>query len=125
MPIGPLSKREKQILDILYRRGSASVAEVQEEMSGLSYSAVRGMLRVLHEKILVTASTDAPRHIFTPSTPREQAAKAAVESLVTTFFGNSIEQAVATLLDSSERNLTDEELGRIAKLIEKAREEQK
>lgn len=117
-----LSKRERQILEILYRRGKATAAEVQEELAdGSSYSAVRGMLRVLSEKGLANHREDGVRYVFFPATPRDEAARTALTGLLDTFFAGSVEQVVATLLSERERNVSPEELDRLAKLIERAR----
>lgn len=121
MSLGPLSRRERQIVEILYRRGEATVAEVQSEMPESSYSAVRGLLRVLHEKGHVVSRPDGVRHVFAPSAPKEVAAKSALDSLVDNFFGGSVEQVVSTLLSEGERSLSAEELARLSALIEKAR----
>jgi predicted transcriptional regulator len=122
---GPsLSRRERQIMDILYRRGRASVAEVLEELPDPpSYSAVRAMLRVLEEKGHIRHEEQALRYVFSPTVPREKAKKAALRRLLHTFFEGSAEQAVAALLDGSAAQLTPEELDRMAQLIEKARKE--
>jgi BlaI family transcriptional regulator, penicillinase repressor len=121
-----LSKRERQILEILYRRGKASAAEVQEELAdGSTYSAVRGMLRVLNEKGLANFEAEGVRYVFSPATPRDEAAKTALDGLMTTFFSGSVTQVVSTLLGEKERKISDEELDRLAKLIEKARNERK
>jgi predicted transcriptional regulator len=119
-----LSRRERQIMDILYRRGRASVAEVLEELPDPpSYSAVRAMLRVLEEKGHIHHEEQALRYVFSPTVPREKAKKAALRRLLHTFFEGSAEQAVAALLDGSAAQLTPEELDRMAQLIEKARKE--
>lgn len=121
MPMVPLSKRERQILEILYRRGEGTVADVQSEMEEGSYSAVRGMLRIMHEKGHVTLRSEGVRYIYAPAFPKEKAAKSALDTLVTTFFGGSVESVVSTLLNEKERSLSETELDRLAELIEKAR----
>jgi predicted transcriptional regulator len=119
-----LSRRERQIMDILYRRGRASVAEVLEELPDPpSYSAVRAMLRVLEEKGHVRHEEQALRYVFSPTVPREKAKRAALRRLLDTFFNGSAERAVAALLDGSAAQLSAEELDRLARLIEKARKE--
>lgn len=121
-----LSKRERQILEILYRRGKATAAEVQEELAdGSTYSAVRGMLRVLNEKGLANFEAEGVRYIFSPATPRDEAAKSALDGLLNTFFSGSVSQVVSTLLSEQERKISDEELERLAKLIERAKKERK
>ncbi|MFZ4507026.1 MAG: BlaI/MecI/CopY family transcriptional regulator [Fimbriimonas sp.] len=122
-PIPP-SKRERQILDILYRLGEASVADIHAEITDASYSAVRGILRIMHEKGLVTSRADGVRHVFAPAFPKEEAAKSALETLVTTFFGGSVESVVSTLLTEKERDLSDQEYDRLVALIENARRAQ-
>ena len=118
-----LSRRERQLLDILFRRGKATAAEVQAELGdGSSYSAVRGMLRVLTEKGLIHYTQDGVRYVFSPATSRDEAARSALDGLVQTFFAGSVEQAVSTLLSEQERSLSNEELDRLAELIERARQ---
>lgn len=121
MSLGPLSRKERQIVEILYRLGEATVSEVQSEMPESSYSAIRGLLRVLHEKGHVVVRPDGVRHVFAPAAPKDAAAKSALDSLVANFFGGSVEQVVSTLISEKEANLTDEELARLSELIEKAR----
>lgn len=119
-----LSRRERQILDILYSQEKATAAEVREKMPDPpSYSAVRAMLRILEEKGHVTHQDDGVRYVFLPVVPREKATQAALRHVVDTFFGGSREGAMAALLDDSESKLTDEELDRLSRLIEQARQE--
>jgi predicted transcriptional regulator len=119
-----LSRRERQIMDVLYERGRASAAEVLEAMpSPPSYSAVRAMLRVLEEKGHVAHEQDGARYIYAPALPREQARESALRRIVQTFFGGSAEQAVAALIDISRDELDDTELRRLSQLIAKARKE--
>jgi predicted transcriptional regulator len=119
-----LSRRERQILDILYRQGKATAAEVREQMADPpSYSAVRAMLRILEDKGHATHEDDGVRYVYLPAVPREKATSAALRHLVDTFFGGSTESAVAALLDDSERKLSDDELNRLSRLIEQARQE--
>jgi predicted transcriptional regulator len=121
-----LSRRERQIMDILYRRGKASAADVLAAMPDPpSYSAVRAMLRVLEEKGHIRHEEQGPKYVFLPTVPRERAKSSAVKHLLDTFFHGSAEQAVAALLDASASSLTREELDRMAELIEKARKEGK
>ena len=121
-----LSRRERQIMDILYRSGKASAAEVREAMEDApSYSAVRAMLRVLEEKGHVKHQAEGLRYVYVPMVGREQAKKSAVKHLMNTFFNDSPEQVVAALLDGSSAKLTREDLDRMAALIEKARKEGK
>ena len=119
-----LSRREWQILDVLYRLGRATAAEVHQALPDRpGYSAVRAMLRVLEEKKHIRHEEKDLRYVFMPVVPREKARRSAVRHVLDTFFDGSPEQAVATLLDVSGRDLTTEELDRLAALIEKARQE--
>jgi predicted transcriptional regulator len=119
-----LSRRERQIMDILYQRGRASAQEILEAMSDPpSYSAVRAKLRVLEEKGHVRHEEEALRYVYLPVVARESARRSALRHLVATFFENSVEQAVAALVDLSAANLSREELERISGLIEDAKKE--
>ena len=119
-----LSRRERQIMDLLYRLGRATVAEIHAALPDApSYSAVRAMLRVLEEKKHIRHEEKDLRYVFMPIVPRDKARRSAIRHLLDTFFEGSPEQAVATLLDVSARELTTEEIDRMAELIEKARKE--
>lgn len=121
-----LSRRERQIMDILYHRGRASAAEVKLAMEDApSYSAVRAMLRVLEEKGHVRHENQGLKYVFVPIINREKAKRSAVKHLVDTFFHDSPEQVVAALLDVSSKRLTNAELDKMAELIERARKEGK
>ncbi|HUQ20453.1 MAG TPA: BlaI/MecI/CopY family transcriptional regulator [Gemmatimonadaceae bacterium] len=125
-PATSLSRRERQIMDILYRRGSASAAEIKAELpEAPSYSAVRAMLRILEEKGHLKHHADGPRYVFTPVVARNAAQKSALRQMVRTFFDGSATQAVAALLDMSARNLSDDELEELGKLVEQAKGEGK
>jgi len=114
-----LSRRERQIMDVLYRRGRATAAEVRQEMPDPpGYSAVRAMLRVLEEKGQVRHEEEALRYVFIPTASRAKATSSALSNLVDTFFEGSAERAVTALIDGK---LTREELDRLATLIEAAR----
>jgi predicted transcriptional regulator len=116
-----LSRRERQIMDILYQRGSASAATVREQMPDApSYSAVRAMLRVLEEKGHVTHQEQGVKYIYLPTVKRDRAKRSALKHLLDTFFNDSPEQVVAALLDVSSTRLKPEELDRMAGMIEKA-----
>jgi BlaI family penicillinase repressor len=116
------SRRERQIMDVLYRRGRATAAEILEGIPDApSYSAVRAMLRVLEEKKHIRHEEKDLRYVYVPVVPREKARRSAVTHLVDTFFEGSTEQAVATLLNVSARDLTTEDFDRLAALIEEAR----
>lgn len=119
-----LSRRERQILDILYQRGKATAAEVRDAMEDApSYSAVRAMLRVLEEKGHARHETDGLKYVYIPAVGREKAKRSAVKHLLDTFFSDSPEQVVAALLDVSSKRLTREELDRMSEMIEKAKRE--
>jgi BlaI family transcriptional regulator, penicillinase repressor len=121
-----LSRRERQIMEILYQRGQASAAEVREAMEDApSYSAVRAMLRTLEEKGHVSHQSEKLKYVYVPVVAREKAKRSAVKHVLDTFFSGSPEQIVATLLDVSSRRLTSEELDRMAGMIDKARKEGK
>ena len=120
--LGGLSRRERQILEILYRRGKASAADVRADMDDApSYSAVRAMLRVLEEKGHVKHQAEGLKYVYLPTVTRERAKRSAVKHLLDTFFNDSPEKIVAALLDVSATRLTRAELDRMAQLIEKAR----
>ncbi|HUA60693.1 MAG TPA: BlaI/MecI/CopY family transcriptional regulator [Verrucomicrobiae bacterium] len=119
-----LSRRERQIMDILYQRGKAAASEVLEAMPDPpSYSAVRAMLRVLEDKGHVKHQAEGLRYVYVPTVPRDRAKKSAVKHLMDTFFHESPEQVVAALLDVSASRLTREELDRMSAMIEMAKKE--
>ena len=119
-----LSRRERQIMGIVYELGRASAADVRERMPDPpSYSAVRAMLRILEEKGHIRHEQDGPRYVFLPTVPREQASENALRRLVRTFFDGSPEGAMAALLDLEGGDLDDEALRRIARRIDDARRE--
>ena len=126
MPTRPethLSRRERQIMDVLYARGRASVAEVRQFLPDApSYSAVRALLGILVAKGHLRHKAEGHRYIYSPARPRAEAGRSAVRRLLATFFDNSAEQALAALLDVSEKT-TPAELDRLARLIENARKE--
>ncbi len=117
-----LSRRERQIMDVLYRKGAATAAEVLENVPDPpSYSAVRALLRILEEKGHIRHEETAGKYVFMPMVHREKAQRSAIRHLVQTFFDGSAEDAVAALLDSSSSKLSDAELDRLQRLIDKAR----
>ena len=123
-PHAHLSRRERQIMDVVYSRGRATAAEVLEAIpKPPSYSAVRAMLRLLEEKGYLRHEQDGPRYVFLPTLSRERARQSAMKQLLQTFFDNSAEQAVAALLDMSRTKLSGAELDRLSQMIEKARKE--
>lgn len=119
-----LSRRERQIMDVLYRMGRATAAEVHQAIPDPpGYSAVRAMLRVLEEKKHIRHEEKDLRYVFIPVVPRDKARRSAVRHLLDTFFDGSPEQAVATLLDVSGDKLSQEKFDELAALIEKAKQE--
>ena len=121
-----LSRRERQIMDILYRLGSATAAEVQQNITDApSYSAVRALLRILEEKGHITHAYDGPRYVYAPTVSRPAAQKSALRQIVKTFFDGSTSNAVAALLDMSGNYLSESELERLSKLVEQAKREGK
>ena len=124
--LGGLSRRERQIMEILYQCGKASASEVLNAMDDApSYSAVRAMLRVLEEKGHVKHENDGLKYVYVPVVARDKAKRSAVKHLLGTFFSDSPEQVVAALLDVSAKRLTNEELDRMTALIERAKKEGK
>jgi predicted transcriptional regulator len=121
-----LSRRERQIMDILYRQGKASASDVREQMEDApSYSAVRAMLRVLEDKGHVRHQAEGLKYVYVPTVARDRAKRTAVKHVMETFFNGSPEQIVAALLDVSSTRLTREELDRMSQLIENAKKEGK
>jgi predicted transcriptional regulator len=121
-----LSRRERQMMDILYARGRATAAEIHAALPDApTYSAVRAKLRVLEEKGHVRHEEEALRYVYVPTLARETARRSALRHVVSTFFEGSVEQAVAALLDLSSAQLNDQELDRIAGLVEEAKKESK
>jgi BlaI family penicillinase repressor len=121
-----LSRRERQMMDILYARGRATAAEIHEALPDApTYSAVRAKLRVLEEKGHIRHEEESLRYVYLPTLPRDTARRSALRHVVSTFFEGSVEQAVAALLDLSAAKLDDHELNRIADLIEDAKKESK
>ena len=121
-PHHELSRRERQIIDILYTQGRATAAEVQSLLPDPpSYSAVRAMLRILEEKGHVHHEQDGPRYVYLPTVARENAKRSAMRHVLQTFFDGSTAQAISALLDDSSAKLSDAELDRLARMIEHAR----
>jgi len=119
-----LSRRERQIMDILYQRGRASASEIHEALSDRpSYSAVRAKLRVLEDKGHVRHEEQALRYVYLPTLARDTARRSALRHVVSTFFEGSVEEAVAALLDLSAAQLSKPDLDRISNLIEEAKKE--
>ena len=121
-PAPQLSRREREIMDVLYRAGRATAAEVQAGMADPpSYSAVRTMLRILEEKGHVRHDLDGPRYVYIPTVARDKAKRSALKHVLNTFFDGSASQVMAALLEISPRDLGDEELARLRQLIDNAK----
>ncbi len=116
------SGREREIMDIVYERGEATVAEVRGEMTDApGYSAVRALMRILEEKGHLQHRKQGPRYVYLPRVPRQEARQSAMRRVLKTFFGGSATQAVAALLDMEADSLSDDELHRLASLVDEAR----
>jgi BlaI family penicillinase repressor len=121
-----LSRRERQIMEIVYRKGSATAAEVHAEMADRpSYSTVRALLRVLEGKGHLRHREEGPRYVFSPTVPRDRARRGALQRVVGTFFAGSVSDAVATLLDLESARLDDDELDRLSALVAEAQQKGK
>ena len=119
-----LSRRERQIMDILYREGKATATGVLEALPDPpGYSAVRAMLKVLENKGQVRHVLQDMKYVWLPVVPREKARRSALKNVLETFFDDSPEKAVAALLDMSKADLSDEELDRLTRLIHDSRKE--
>jgi predicted transcriptional regulator len=119
-----LTRRERQIMDVLYRRSRATAADVMAELPGEpNYSTVRTQLRVLEDKGHVRHEEEGGRYVYAPAVPRHAARKSALKHLVETFFDGSAEQVVAAVLGGEASRLSDEELDRVSALIDKARKD--
>jgi BlaI family transcriptional regulator, penicillinase repressor len=117
-----LSKRERQIMDVLYRHAPATAAEVRQHMADApSYSAVRTMLGILERKGHVRHLRDGLRYVYSPSVPRERAQRSALKHLLDTFFDGSAARGMAALFDLGAADLDDAELSRLRRLIDEAR----
>jgi predicted transcriptional regulator len=117
-----LTRRERQIMDVVYRMGQVTVANVLEHMPDPpSYSAVRAMMRLLEEKGHLKHKQEGVRYVYFPTRSRERARQSALQHMLKTFFDGSTEMAVAALLNMSDQDLSNEELQRLAEMIEKAR----
>lgn len=121
-PLSELGRRERQIMDVVIRLSRASAAEVLAELPDPpSYSSVRSMLRLLEEKGFVQHEWEGPRHVYFTTADSRQIQRSAARDLLRTFFNNSMESAVAAMLGVAEKPLTDQELKRLAQLIEQQR----
>ncbi|MGE5599475.1 MAG: BlaI/MecI/CopY family transcriptional regulator [Bacteroidota bacterium] len=121
-----LSRRERQVLEIVYRKGSVTAAEVQAELPDrLTNAAVRSLLRILEEKGHLYHREEGPRYVFQPVVPKQEAERGALRGLLATFFDGSVDRAVAALLDLKRDSLTPEDYDRLVSLIEQARKEER
>ena len=121
-PPASLSRRERQIMDVVYRLGRAAVGDVLERIPDPpSYSAVRALMRILEEKGHLTHEQDGPRYVYLPTVPADTAQRSALTHLVRTFFQGSTGAAVAALLDLDDGALSEAELERLSKMIDQAR----
>lgn len=122
VPAEQLSRRERQVMEVLHRRGSGTVADI---MRGLpdkaTYSAVRSVLRILGEKRLVTYSEDGARYVYRPAVPTEQAREDVLAKVIDTYFAGSTEQAVTALLRMSDAELSDAELAALQSKVRDAK----
>lgn len=121
-PTDDLSRRERQVMEILHRRGESTVAEIMSELPDPpTYSAVRSILRILGEKQLIQYKEDGPRYVYYPAAPTEEARDEVLEHVVRTYFGGSAEQAVTALLRISDADINDSEVERLRDKIRRAR----
>ena len=121
-PLSNLSRRERQIMEVLYRDRQATAGEVLERLPDPpGYSAVRAMLRILENKGQVRHAVDGNRYVYEPRLPRERAGRPALAGVLETFFDGSAEKAMAALLDLSRAELSDDDFDRLSALIEQAR----
>jgi len=119
-----LSRRERQVLDVLYRAGRATCVEVQRDMTDPpSYSAVRTFLRILEEKKIVRHEQDGARYVYIPIVEKERASRSALRHVLSTFFAGSVTQAVSALLDEDSKNLSEDDWQRLSAIVEEARKE--
>ncbi|MGD0517526.1 MAG: BlaI/MecI/CopY family transcriptional regulator [Thermoguttaceae bacterium] len=120
-----LSRRERQIMEIVYTQGRVTAAEIHQNIPDPpSYSTVRTLLRVLEEKGYLVHESDGPRYVYSPCISAEKAKRSALEQILRTFFNNSAVSAMAALMDMSSLNLSEMELKRLARLIQQARDKE-
>jgi predicted transcriptional regulator len=118
-----LSRRERQVMDILHRRSGATVAEIMGDLPDPpTYSAVRSVLRILGEKKLINHKEDGPRYVYSPAKPTETAREDVLAHVVETYFAGSPEQAVTALLRMSDVNIADSDVERLRDTIRRARQ---
>ena len=117
-----LSRRERQVVEILHRRGESTVTEIMQALPDPpTYSAVRSVLRILTGKGLIAHREDGPRYVYLPTVARDNAKRSALRHMLRTFFDGSAEQAISALLDDASTHLSDRELDRLARMIDQAR----
>jgi BlaI family penicillinase repressor len=122
-PTEDLTRRERQVMDILHRRGESTVAEIMSELPDPpTYSAVRSILRILGDKRLIAYKEDGPRYVYYPAEPTEQTREDVLEHVVRTYFAGSTEQAVTALLRMSDADVSEAEIGRLRDRIRHARQ---
>jgi predicted transcriptional regulator len=123
-PTPDLSRRERQILDVLYKAGRATAAEVQQAMPAApSYSAVRTLLRILEDKGHVRHEQDGARYVYLPTVGRDTAKRSALRHMLNTFFEGSTSQAIAALLDEDSSKLSNQDWDRLDAAVKRARKE--
>ena len=123
-PLPPLSRREREVMDLVYELGNASATRIRENMADPpTYSAVRSTLRILMEKGHLVSERDGRRYLYSPRTPAVRARRSAMRHVLRTFFGGSVAGAVAMLLELREGDLTQEDQARITEMIEQAARE--
>jgi BlaI family transcriptional regulator, penicillinase repressor len=123
--LSAMSRRERQIMEIIYCHGRATASDIHRELPDRpSYSTVRTLLKVLEEKAYLTHESDGPRYVYFPRISTEKAKRSAIEQLLRTFFNNSAANAMAALLDMSSANLSETEMKRLARLIQQARDKE-
>ena len=119
-----LSRRERQIMDVIHRRGRATVGEVQQELGGeATYSAIRSAMRLLREKEVIRHEHDGKKYVYLPVMPRNQARESALKHLVETFFSGSQAATVSAILEMGDTDLPDAELDRLEEIISRSRDE--
>ncbi len=125
-PTEDLSRRERQVMDILHRRGESTVAEILGAIPDPpTYSAVRSILRILGEKKLIAHKEDGPRYVYFPAKPTDQAREDVLAHVVRTYFAGSPEDAVTALLRLSDADLSDTEIGKLREKIRRARTDER
>jgi len=120
--LNDLSRRERQIIEIVYFKGSASVGEVSEQIPDApTYSTVRAFMRILEEKGHLKHKKVGVKYIYSPTRPRHDTRKSALKTVFQTFFDSSVENTLAALLDISDSKLSDKDFEKLSKLIKKSK----